>query len=204
MKKLVLNSVLILTLTTFFVAIAAPVKIGIKDIKSKSKDPKDQYKVGEVKKDAKLYIDRDYVMVAVPKGFEGMQMIMSANDDKKQKGDDFLTFTVDKDVDVYVALDSRADKEKGGTPPKWLTDGFEKQVKDGKPVAIDTTDGGMGPVNLWKSSFKAGKITLGGNANEPAKGFGSNYFVIVTGKAGGASVDAQFKLGTTWSSIKFD
>lgn len=62
----------------------------------------------------------------------------------------------------------------------------------------------MKTVNLWKSSFKAGKTMLGGNADEPAKGFGSNYFVIVTGKADGVSVDPQFKLSTTWSSIKSD
>ena len=42
---------------------------------------------------------------------------MAANDDKKEAGTDFLSFTVDKDVDVYAALDSRADEEKGGTPP---------------------------------------------------------------------------------------
>ncbi len=201
MRKLTLNSIIILTLTTFLAAMASPVKVKITDIKSKSKDPADQYIEGELTKDSKFFIDRDYLIVAVPEGFEGMQTIMAANDDKKQAGTDFLSFTVDKDVDVYVALDSRADEEKGGTPPTWLVEGFEKQVKDGEPVAVETTDGGMVTVNLWKSSFKAGTITLGGNA-EGSAGAGSNYFVILTGQSTGASVDAKSKLSTTWANIK--
>ena len=43
MRKLTLNSIIILTLTTFLAAIASPVKVKITDIKSKSKDPADQY-----------------------------------------------------------------------------------------------------------------------------------------------------------------
>ena len=77
----------------------------------------------------------------------------------------------------------------------------EKQVKDGEPVAVETTDGGMVTVNLWKSSFKAGTITLGGNG-EGSAGAGSNYFVILTGQSTGASVDAKSKLSTTWANIK--
>ena len=37
---------------------------------------------------------------------------------------------------------------------------------------------------------------------EGAAGAGSNYFVILTGQATGASVDAKSKLSTTWANIK--
>ena len=69
MRKLTLNSIIILTLTTFLAAIASPVKVKITDIKSKSKDPADQYIEGELKKDGKFFIDRDYLIVAIPEGF---------------------------------------------------------------------------------------------------------------------------------------
>ncbi len=59
----------------------------------------------------------------------------------------------------------------------------------------------MVTVNHWKSSFKAGAITLGGNG-EGSAGAGSNYFVILTGQSAGASVDAKSKLSTTWANIK--
>ena len=202
MKKFSVLSVLLLSLVAFLSAVAAPIKVGITGIKAKSKDTKDVYKIGTIKKDAKIYIDRDYIIVTVPKGFEGMQTIMTANDDKKQTDADFLTFSVDKDSVIYVAHDSRAEAEKGGKPPKWLTDEFKKELVGGKPVAIKVTDTGMDTVNLWKKEVSAGKVTLGGNAIAPSAGHGSNYFVIVTGKAAGAAVDAQAKLSTTWAQIK--
>ena len=58
MRKLTLNSIIILTITTFLAAIASPVKVKITDIKSKSKDPADQYIEGELKKDSKFFILR--------------------------------------------------------------------------------------------------------------------------------------------------
>ena len=202
MKKFAVSSVLLLTLVAFLSAVAAPIKVGITGIKAKSKDAKDVYKIGTVKKDAKVYIDRDYIILTVPKGFEGMQTIMTANDDKNQKDADFLTFSVDKDSVIYVAHDSRAEVEKGGKPPKWLADGFKKELIGGKPVAIKVTDANMDTVNLWKKEVKAGKVTLGGNAVAPSAGQGSNYFVIVTGKEATTAVDAQAKLSTTWAQIK--
>ena len=72
MRKLTLNSIIILTLTTFLAAMASPVKVEITDIQSKSKDPTDQYIEGELTKDSKFFIDRDYLIVVVPEGFEGM------------------------------------------------------------------------------------------------------------------------------------
>ena len=89
MKKFAVSSVLLLTLVAFLSAVAAPIKVGITGIKAKSKDAKDVYKIGTVKKDAKVYIDRDYIILTVPKGFEGMQTIMAANDDKNQTDADF-------------------------------------------------------------------------------------------------------------------
>ena len=132
MKKFAVLGVLLLTLVAFLSAVAAPIKVGITGIKVKSKDPKDEYKIGTVKKDAKIYIDRDYIILTVPKGFEGMQTIMTANDDKNETSADFLTFSVDKDSVIYVAHDSRAEAEKGGKSPKWLSDDFKKRTGWGK------------------------------------------------------------------------
>ncbi len=158
-----------------------------------------QYEVGDGEFDLnkKYYIDRDYVATSMPDEIKGALWIMTGNDDKNSAGDDFLTFEVDKPVVVWVAHDSRGEKDKGGVPPAWLADNFEHHPD----LIIDVTDGNMGFFALWKAEFEKGTIILGGNADPPAAGQGSNYMVLLTpGKS--KAVQSQGKLSTTWGIIK--
>lgn len=156
------------------------------------------YKVGDGPFDLnqKYYIDRDYIATSMPDEIKEAQFIMTANDDKSSNGDDFLTFEIDKPAVVWVAHDSRGEKEKGGVPPQWLSDEFEHHPD----LKIDVTDGNMGFFTLWEKEFKKGTVTLGGNANPPAAGQGSNYFVLIMPSA--AAVRPQGKLSATWGGIK--
>jgi len=59
----------------------------------------------------------------------------------------------------------------------------------------------MDTFNLWKRSVPAGEVVIPGNSEAPAKGFGSNYLVLV--EAGlNTAVSPKTKLSTTWSRIK--
>ena len=158
-----------------------------------------EYKVGDGPFDLnkKYYIDRDFVATSMPDEVNGAQWIMTANDDKSSTGDDFLTFEIDQPAVVWVAHDSRGEKDKGGVPPKWLSDEF-KQHPD---LKIDVTDTNMGFFTLWEKEFKKGTVTLGGNADPPAAGQGSNYIVLIMPGTAQA-VQLHGKLGVTWGTIK--
>ena len=173
---------------------AAPKPVKITDLKAADKSP---YKIGEgLKKGVKYYIGRDYTVVEMPADLVGIQWIMTGNSQKGSKGAVFVTFTVDRPSIIWIGYDSRGNEAKKGVPPAWLT-------KDYKMAAgtIKVTDGNMDTFNLWKRTVPAGKVEIPGNAEAPAKGFGSNYIVLV--EAGlNTAVSPKTKLSTTWSRIK--
>jgi len=158
------------------------------------------YQVGEagIDVDTKYYIDRDYVVLELPDKVKGAQFIMTGNDEKNAKGADFLCFEVDIPATVWVAHDSRGEEEKGGVPPAWLANEFERDAKS--PLTIKVTDGNMDTFVLWEKDFPAGKVCLAGNADDPAAGHGSNYLVLVTAII--PAVNRMGKLSSTWGAIK--
>ena len=173
---------------------AAPKPVKITDLKVADKSP---YEIGEgLKKGTKYYIDRDYTVLEMPADMVGIQWIMTGNSQKNSKGAAFVTFTVDRPSIIWIGYDSRGNEAKKGVPPAWLT-------KDYKMAAgtIKVTDGNMDTFNLWKRSVPAGEVVIPGNSEAPAKGFGSNYLVLV--EAGlNTAVSPKTKLSTTWSRIK--
>jgi hypothetical protein len=104
------------------------------------------------------YIDRSYKYSNVPSFLNGATFIKTANDDKSRTDTNFLTFTANSNVTVYVAYDNRK------TKPTWLS-----TYTDTK--ADLTTDTGF---SIYQKSFSAGKITLGGN-----QAGGSMYTVMI-------------------------
>jgi len=104
------------------------------------------------------YIDRTYKYSNVPSFMNGATFIKTANDDKKRTDTNFLTFTANYNVKVYVAYDNRNAK------PAWLS-----TYTDTK--ADLTTDTGF---SIYQKNFSAGKITLGGNVSG-----GSMYTVMI-------------------------
>ena len=141
-------------------------------------------------------IDRAYSVVSMPEELEGATYIMTAMEDEISKGE-FMSFTVEVPVIVWIAHDSRSEEEKGGAPPAWLSadEGWEKHPD----MIIESTDGGMGFLILWSKWFDKGEIALRGNQDPP--GSATMYWVILTlGQE--AAVEATDKLSTTWAELK--
>jgi hypothetical protein len=76
---------------------------------------------------------------------------------------------------------------------------FDLKTKPDFTLAV--TDANMGTFNLWKQSYKKGDVVIGGNADAPAAGQGSNYIVLIEADKA-AAVQPQDKLGVTWGKIK--
>ena len=112
------------------------------------------------------YTDREYTFTNIPAVLEGQELIRTANDDKDVTADDFLTFTLTSDAIVYVLYDMRSI-----TLPEWLADGSWEMTNN-----FVVTDDVIRRV--YKKAFRAGEVTLGGNAQPPMTGPMSNYNVV--------------------------
>ena len=117
--------------------------------------------------DGKLvYLDRDYVFTSVADKYRGLNYLRTANDDKSSSGDGFVTFAVNKTVEVFVGYDPR-----NVALPSWL------QSWSDTGENMFSTDM---PLHLYKKEFLAGSIQLGGNE------MGNSMYIVVIGEAGGS------------------
>lgn len=111
----------------------------------------------------RLYADRDYrVIGALPGALADGIFIQTRNDDKVSAAEDYLSFTLRQDADIFVLYDDRVSHE---DTPQWLQSWT--QTND----LIDTSDT---PRRVYRKRYPAGSVTLGGNA--PAR---SMYSVVV-------------------------
>jgi hypothetical protein len=107
-----------------------------------------------------VYCDRDYRFQQIPEKFLNQPRLMTANSDKSQTGNAFLTFTLNQSAAIYVAYDQDL-----ATMPGWL-------LLWGKtPLVVKTNDSGF---LCYQKIFPPGQVTLGGNA-----GVGSNSMYLV-------------------------
>jgi PKD repeat protein len=134
------------------------------------------YEVAKLVEGDEYYVDRSFTIVDIPSEYEGLWWIKTANDDKDQTSEAFLTFTVNRDVTAYVAYDHRA-----SGLPLWITDYYTQQG-----VGIGVTDGAS-PLQVWARDFPAGSVVMGANMAGGASGAGSMYVVLLGGQ--GAVVD---------------
>ncbi|MBI2100713.1 MAG: right-handed parallel beta-helix repeat-containing protein [Candidatus Vogelbacteria bacterium] len=122
-----------------------------------------------------LYTDRTYTFTSVPAAYQNKTYIRTANDDKSVTASNYLTFTVSAPADVYVVYDNNL------SAPAWLA-GWTLTGD-----TIGTNDGNPGTRKIYKKSFAAGQVVLGGNNGAS----GSNYNVVVSGS--GASGPGSFR-----------
>ena len=54
-----------------------------------------------------VYTDRNYSIISLPSSLVGVQYIMTANSDKLANDANFLSFTVNQPVNVYIVHDAR-------------------------------------------------------------------------------------------------
>jgi len=109
------------------------------------------------------YIDRSYKYRNVPDFLKGAVYIKTANNDKKNMADPFLSFDVNTDVTVYVAFDNRV------STPFWLSDFSDT----GYDLRTDVW------FSIYAKDFPAGSVTLGPNGHS-----GSMYTVIIVNNGG--------------------
>ena len=122
------------------------------------------YRIGVADVGALPYIDRTYTLGTLPPELANQEMIQTSNNDDYVVTPSHLTFTLSASADVYLAYSALASKLPGWASGFILTPGT-------------ITAGGAGTFNLYKNTFPAGNVTLGGN-DRAATGASSNYFVI--------------------------
>ncbi|MCM1133241.1 MAG: RICIN domain-containing protein [Ruminococcus flavefaciens] len=108
-----------------------------------------------------VFGDRDVTYTKLPESLIGAEMIQTACDSKNSDSD-LAVFTSDKDVKVYVALDTRVESSMGAIP-EWLN-GWTKTGEQAENSGDVTFD-------IYEKSYKAGEtVTLGTNS--------TNYSVV--------------------------
>jgi hypothetical protein len=115
------------------------------------------------------YVDEEYTLTSIPPELDGGIWIMTANSEYSNAQDNYISFSVDRNVEVYVGYDHGAT-----APPDWLENNFNPTSG-----VIGVTDPGTSVLDLYKAAFGPGTITLGGNLAEGASGASSSYVVIV-------------------------
>ena len=168
--------------------------IEVIDLKSRSVVGK--YVVGEegLELGSVYLIDRDYFVKDMSEEFEGATFIMTAMEDERSKGADFITFRVKVPIVVWLATDKR-----WGNPPKWASDG--NGWKEQPDYLVQTNEEDTDIFVLLNKEFPAGDISLGGNNDAPAN-LAPMYWVFLTRSAEGAAIEATDKLTTTWGKLK--
>ncbi len=116
------------------------------------------------------YIDRNFTITAISSGLQNATLIQVANNDKYVTTASHLTISLSNAATVYVAYDAR-----GNVLPAWLNDGTWQLSSE----SLSSTDTPAGPMKVYRKTFAAGSVTLGGNLQGPATGALSNYLVIV-------------------------
>ncbi len=118
-------------------------------------------------KDSLAYIDRDYRFSNVPKELEGADLIQTANEDDNSRGSQWFSAETLLPVRVWVGMDARQKKV-----PSWLSKTFQKES-----LTADIDEGAK--FEFYSRTFDAGKIQLGGNADDGSSGGKGNYIVAV-------------------------
>jgi len=124
------------------------------------------------------YIDETYSLTAIPKVLSNGIWLSTANDDQNNDRNDYLTFTVDRDVNVYIAYDPLS-----SSIPDWLVEFTDINQ------SIGVSDPNSPTLKLYHKSFIVGvdtlmdgSITLGGNQAAGSIDSNRNYIVIVKDK----------------------
>jgi lysophospholipase L1-like esterase len=114
------------------------------------------------------YLDRTYTLTSIPAALDGGVWIIPENDDKPNAREDYLEFTVDRDVDVYVAFTPTAT-----TLPNWMGPFSDT----GESIGVTA---GTPLLDLYSRFYGAGStVTLGGNVAAGLSGGGNNNFVVI-------------------------
>jgi serine/threonine protein kinase len=130
-----------------------------------------RYDVVSAKVGGTVYIDRDYTIVALSPALDGGALIRAANNDKQVATAEHLKLLLKAPADVFIGYDGRAT-----SVPAWLSDGSWQRTSE----TLRSKDG-SGELSriVYRKRFGPGLLILGGPQQQPAKGNGTHYVVIV-------------------------
>jgi hypothetical protein len=112
-----------------------------------------------------VYIDRAYTLSGLPPDISGGTLIRTRNDDDAVTANPHLRFTLSTAAEVHVAWSTAAT-----ATASWMG-GWSN-------TGVMVSAGGGGSYRLYRKSFAAGQVALGGN-ERGTTGATSAYFVIV-------------------------
>ncbi|MFV2058165.1 MAG: Ig-like domain-containing protein [Thiohalomonadales bacterium] len=117
-------------------------------------------------KDRTVYVDRSYTYQDIPNNLVNLHLLQTANEDKTRTNNNFISFNVNKAIEILVAHDDRITAK-----PNWL----QSYNDTSQNLNIDGV-----PHSLYKKDFAAGTVTIGGNGGIPNSGM---YTVILNAVA---------------------
>ncbi len=133
-----------------------------------------------------IYGDRDFVYTSLSGELENCEYIMTACNSKNTNAD-LAEFSVEKDTDVYVMVDTR--EEAANLVPSWLSGYTRTELTASSSNDVDFV--------AYKKTFKAGdRVVLGTNG---MTGYVVNYTVFVkeTPSSGGSTTENKYPIVTT-------
>ncbi len=113
------------------------------------------------------YVDRDVVVTDIPAALAEGVFLSTENDHKTVTRTDYLEFTVDRDVDVYVAFPPNVT-----TVPGWMG-GFEDT---GESLGVSA---GAPTLKLYRATYGPGAVVLGGPGAAGVDPTPSNNYIVV-------------------------
>ena len=130
------------------------------------------YKVATFSKDSLIYGDRGWRITEIPQEVEGAQGIKTFAEERSSQEESLLVFEIDREADVWVGIDGRAEKAK--KLPLFLASWDPTGLK------IHSKTAGNTYYHLYRRRFPAGTVTLGGNHHGGDTGALLNYTVLIT------------------------
>ena len=145
----------------------------VANLKSETINLNNSYELFDLKPKAKMYMDRNYKFISVPRGLRGHKAIRTGNIDRFSKTSnlDFIRFDVNESVDVYIIFTnkrSRIERDWLNESNGWLLE------KD----RVRTNVYGKNDLRfIRKKTFNAGTIILPGNGGRSSRN--SMYNVVI-------------------------
>lgn len=129
-----------------------------------------------------VFVDRTHTFTSVPSGFIGATTILGSNDDKNvTDASGYVTFTVLRDMTLYLAYDNRGLTN----PPAWLTEWAQTDT------TIETSDVDY---TLFKRGYNEGEtVDIGGPAAPPQNAGVNGIFFLADD---GQELEAAPELGS--------
>lgn len=119
----------------------------------------------------RYYLDEVFTLTgSVPAALQNGRWVVSNNADLSATSGNYLSFDVDRSVDIYVAYDANTT-----SLPTWMSSFSDTGL------TLSTTDLTSPTLKLYVNSFPRGAISLGGNESG-ATGANTNYIAVVVEK----------------------